>query len=146
MIRTKHLVVGIFALAVLVSVSGLRSLRDSGEVLLPTLGVTFGTPRDSYGVVVEDRDDRVERREAFIASVRSALRSDPVLEEGPEVEIVQVPEVKEEPAPSEVLIFNTTEIYDDAISLATPTGTTTATLSPVVTPPAPTVQATSTHE
>lgn len=146
MIRTKHLVVGIFAVAVLVSVSGLSSLRDSEEVLLPTLGVTFETPRDSYGVVVEDGDGRAERREAFIASVRSALLADPVPEEAPTVEVVQAPEVTEEPAPSEVLIFNTTEIYGDTVSLATPAGTTTATLAPVVTPPAPTAQGTSTHE
>jgi hypothetical protein len=115
-------------------------------------GVTFGTPKDSYGVIVGNGDSRALRRSEFIASVRSALLKD--LSEGKEVK-VRTPEVAEapseaEPVVLEVPVFNTGDNYGDAVATTTTTATTSAlapdVLFPEIVLTTPGEQGTSTHE
>lgn len=75
MIKTKHFMVGIGV--VLLLVSGVSSvLLNSGTDSVSSL--TFSMPRDTYPVVSQqDSSIREERRSEFIASVRSALMDNP---------------------------------------------------------------------
>jgi hypothetical protein len=152
MIRTKHLVVGVFALALFVSAYGLSAFQEHAGVPLSADEVTFGTPKDAYGVIVENRNDRALRRSEFIASVRSALLKD--LSEGKEVK-VRAPEVVEapgedEPVVLEVPVFNTGDNYGDTVSIGTTTAATSTIVPdspfPEIVLPTPATQSTSTHE
>ncbi len=82
MIRTKHLVLALGVSAFSAIAAGVFLNGGAGYPLVLT--AAFSLPQDAYEVVSEERRSLDEHRSALIASVREALRTDPVPEPEPE--------------------------------------------------------------